>query len=264
MLTVRTIPHRARDAHGFTLVELLVAMSTGTVVMLALVAILEFSGRQAARINDVAQANQLGRTAMAKIVSELDSACIAPSFEPIQKESSETELRFVNAYSEEAVIAESEADVYEHHIVWNKATGKLIDYTYPKASGTWPTFTFSSKESPKGGVLLASGVEQTKSGGKALPIFQYYSYANKASSSNETGLSTLNTEPLITGSETKLNTTTAAEAASVLISFTTAPPESTTILGSTGGDTHIPLSDQVTLAFRAPKSETTTADAPCQ
>lgn len=258
-----TIIRRVREERGFTMVELLVSISMASVIMLALVAILEFSTRQTARITDVTEADQLGRTAMAKVVSDLDSACISPSFTPILEKSNETELRFINAYSEAAVISEAKPEAYLHEIKWSKTTGKLIDHIFPDTGGTWPNFTFTgSTETPKGGLLLAKGVEETKSEstGKALPVFQYYSYTTAASSSNDTALSTISSTTL----EPQLTENEAAKAASVLVRFTVAPPESTTILGSAGEHTHVPLSNQVTLSFSVPKSETTTVDAPCE
>ena len=54
---------------GFTLVELLVGMLASTVVLFALYAILNFTLNQETRISEVVQANQIGRTAMTKIVA---------------------------------------------------------------------------------------------------------------------------------------------------------------------------------------------------
>lgn len=257
---------RASEEHGVSLIELLVAMSMGLVIALALFAILDFSTRQTARITDAVQANQLGRVAMTKIVNELHSACIAPSFTPVQEKSGENELWFINAYSSKAVISEAKPEAYEHHIVWNKATGTLVDYSFPSNGGSWPKFTFASTESPVGGTLLASGVEQSKSEstGKALPIFQYYSYTTTSSSGTEAGLNTLSTEPLTLTGSPKALWTNAPTAASVLIRFTTGPTESTKSLGVQGEHTRVALSDQVTFTFSAPKSESATVDAPCE
>ncbi len=249
---------------GFTLIETLVAASTGIVVCLALFAVLVFSTRQETHLNDVAQATQLGRFAMDKVVNELHSACIAPGFTPIQEKSSESELRFINAYSGEAAIKKEE--VNEHRIVWNEKAETLTDYSYPATKEeTWPKFKYSETPKPSEGVILASHVTKIESGGEKIPIFQYYSYNLESGESTTAGLSTLNTKPLTT----PLSATEAATAASVLISFNTGSAASsssvTHILGKgLAKDVTEGQQSQVTLSFSVPTSEAEKADTPCQ
>src|SRR5271157_4302266 len=61
--------------HGFTLIETLVAMLTAILVLGALLAILEFSLKQEARVADAVETNRISRTAMATITEELHSSC---------------------------------------------------------------------------------------------------------------------------------------------------------------------------------------------
>ncbi len=250
------------DEGGFSLIELLVAIISGIAVCFALFAILNISTDQTARLTGYAQATQQSRIAMNKIVDELHSACLAPGFAPVQAESSGSELRFINAYSEEAVISRTQVD--KHRIVWNKEAETLTDYTYPATKEiTWPTFEYSPTESPAGGTLLATNVTQSESGGKKVPIFQYYSYTGEPNESATTGLSTLNTTPLITGAE-KLNEKTAPTAASVLITFNAGPRDGKTAIGATGKGVSDGLQTQVTLSFSVPISDTEVVDAPCK
>ena len=251
---------RARDERGFTLVEAVVAMATGIVVSLALFAILDFSVRQSGRLNDVAQATQLGRGTMTKIVDELHSACLAPSFTPIQEKSSATNLWFINAYSNEAVISKA----YKHDIVWSKEgakeTGTLTDYAYASTGGESPKFTYPAelvpaKATPPGGTRIGEKISKTEVSGKKIPIFQYYEYSliNNGTSETPEGSLTLMPEKELTAPE-------AERVASVLIGFNTAPADK----GSTATGTNVNLSSQVTFAFTVPQSEAKAVGAPCQ
>jgi type II secretory pathway pseudopilin PulG len=258
------------DEHGFTLIELLVSMITAVVVSGALLSILNISLGQTTLISDKVQANQLGRTAMTKILDELHSSCLSPGFTPIKEKSSESELQFVNAYSKEAVIPNAKeakttgTGVFAHQIVWSPSAKTLTDYTYKSTSGEGseaklPEITTTHvNATPTSGVLLASNVTQTEeknSKGEVIkvPIFQYYKYAEESGSSSSTPESTLT--PL----GATLSATEAEEAASVLVSFRVAPVD-----GKSEHDQYIDLSNQATLAFSAPNAETPVKDSPCE
>ncbi len=247
------------DEGGFSLIELLVSITSGIVVCFALFAILNFSTDQTARLTGYAQATQQGRIAMTKVVDELHSACLAPGFAPVQVGSSGTELRFINAYSEEAVISKSQ--VNEHRIVWNEKAETLTDYTYPTTKEiTWPAFEYSVAASPAGGTRIASNVTETEAEGKKVPIFKYYSYKGESSESATTGLNTLSSEPLVT----PLTEKTAPTAASVLIDFNAGPSVGKTDIGALGKGVDDALQTQVTLSFSVPISNDEVVDAPCK
>jgi type II secretory pathway pseudopilin PulG len=265
------------DERGFTLMELLVSMLMAVVVTGALFAILEISTSQTTLITDKVQANQLGRTAMTRIVDELHSSCLAPSFSPIQENSSESELIFKNAYSSEAVILnnkEAEAKtagtgVFEHQIVWSPTAKTLTDYTYKSTSGEgaeakFPTITSNHEHAtPTSGVLLASNVIQTP----GVPIFKYYVYYKESTSSSSTPLGSLieiENKYLPLKAETEAGSKeekaySSNNVSSVLISFRQAPSD-----GKTEHDQYIDLSNQATLALSAPNSETPIQDSPCE
>jgi type II secretory pathway pseudopilin PulG len=247
------------DERGFTMIELLVSMITGLVVCFALYAILQVATEQSSRLTDYAQSTQQGRLAMTKILDELHSSCLTPGFAPIQNGSGKSELRFINAFSEEAVIAKSQ--INEHRIVWNEEAGTLTDYIYPAVKEvTWPKFEYSSTPSPAGGVVLARNITQTETGGKKVPIFQYYSYNDNYNESAETGLTELNTTPLAM----PLTETTAPTAASVLITFTAGPSDGKVFVGAAGKGVTDNLQSQVTLSFSVPVSNNTVIDSPCK
>jgi Tfp pilus assembly protein PilW len=258
------------DDQGFSLIELLVAMLSAVVVTGALFAILNISLRETSLVSDKVQANQLGRTAMTRIIDELHSACLSQGFRPIQAESSANELRFVNAYSTEAVIPNAkEAKVsgtgaFEHQIVWSSSAKTLTDYTYKSTSGegsavVFPAITSNhANATPTSGVMLAKNVTQSENSAKEpIPIFQYYKYNTESISSSSTAVTTLEEQKLPT---TGFFITKEAEnVAAVLISFREAPSD-----GKTERDQYVDLSNQVTLAFDAPNAETPIVDSPCE
>jgi len=257
---------RARDAAGFTLIEILVAMTSAIIVMGALFAVFLVALHQSSKIADASQATQAGRTTMAKITDELQSACLAPEFTPVLEKSTPTTLRFINAYSRESVIPKA----YLHEIVWTGTApnpGKLIDYSRASASSSvWPNFTSSSSWeaiSPAGGTVLGEHIYETEvevAGKKQpVPIFKYYKYATKSSSTSESSsVATLSPLTLEVEKE-KLTSAEAKEAASVLVSLTAAPANN-----YTKGGRIAEFSNQVTFAFTAPASEATVKGGPCQ
>lgn len=252
MLMPSLLRRIARDTRGFSLIETLVAMITGVIVTGALFAILEVSMTQSARLTDVAQATQLGRTAMTRIVDELHSTCISSGFTPVQENSNENELIFRQGYSEKAEIP----SVRQDKIVWNKATGTLTDNIYMSNGGSWPTFTFPA--SPTSSVRIGEHISQNEveGGGKMEPIFQYYKYSTKSSTIPTAPSSTLNEKAPLAGT---LKSAEAAEVASVVVSFKAAPNDNKATLGRGVG-----LSSQVTFAFSAPSSEAPIEAAPCE
>src|SRR5271165_2287240 len=257
MLSRRSLPGRARNEDGFMLIEILVGMLSAVVVTGALFVILEVALHQTGRITDVAQASQLGRTAMTNIVDKLHSVCLAPQFTPVEQGSTEKSLIFVGAYGKEAELASA----HKEKIEWtgNSSTpGNLIDYYYPSNGGAWPNFTFAATASPAGGTKIAEKVSQTESEAKAkVPIFQYYKYATKASSAGENNpLGAL--EKVVPPAE-GLSAASAETIASVQVSFRTAPPSGLETLSRSAD-----LTNQVTFAFSAPDPEETIKDAPCQ
>jgi hypothetical protein len=260
MLIIDALTRRVgNDEGGFTLIETLVAMVTGLVVTGALFAILEVSLHQSARVVDVVQATQLGRTTMSKIVTPLHSACLSPKFTPVQAKSTENELIFINAYSNLSTIpiasenaVEGRQGAYLHKI---KVEGtNLTDWVYPATGGSWPDFTFTTP-SPSKGIRIGENISQTEK----TPIFQYFGYASESSSSASSGLSTISTTPFTATTGSPLSLANAEATASVLVSFRAAAADK-----DTRQNRSIDLSTQVTLAFSAPNSEATTVAGPCE
>jgi len=247
-----------QQQHGFTLIEVLVAMLTSVVVTGALFAILLVTLHQTSRITDRVQASQLGRTAMTKMVDELHSACLARELSPVQAESSAKELRFETGFSEKAVIESKEA--FEHRIVWTGTypkAGNLIDKTFnAKSTSTWPKFAFET--TPASEVLLAEHVYAQTKEAKEVPIFRYYKYSETANPGTET-TPTGTLEEVTPAKEGKFNAKEAEGIAAVQVSFSQAPSDNSLQPGRP-----VEFASLATFAFAAPNSEATITDGPCQ
>lgn len=255
-------PHQQ---HGFTLIEVLIAMLTSVVVTGALFAILIVTLHQTSRITDRVQASQLGRTAMTKVVDELHSACLSREYAPVREKSTPSELRFATGYSEKAVIEYKEAS--EHRILWNgtyPGAGTLVDKTFNStSSSTWPKFVFEATATPTSGVRLAENIYAQSVENKltkvvtAVPIFQYYKYSETASTGTAT--TPAGTLEAVEPPEKGFKAEEAKEIAAVQISLSQAPSDNNLKLSRS-----VEFASLVTFAFAAPNSEATITDGPCQ
>ncbi len=259
--------HIARRDQGFTLIETLVAMLTGLIVTFALFAILEVSLRQTSRLTERTQAAQLGRSTMTKMVDELHAACIAPKFTPVVKESNGSRLIFVNSYYAKATSEEATtAKTVEHMFLYSAAktasqpAHSIAEFSYASTSGTWPNYKYSetaTKVGTKEAAILGENIYPIS---ESAPIFRYYKYNNKATSSTSTPLSDLESTPMVIASEKEgLTVMQAPEVASVKINFNGGPSN-----GSTVADRGQELSSQVLFSFSVPSAETPVEAFPCE
>jgi len=249
----------ARSEHGFTLVETLMAMVLGVIVTGALFAILEVSLHQSARISDRAQATQMGRTTMTKMVDELHTACIAPRFTPVQEKSGESTLIFRGGVGREAVLAKG----YQHELVFTAAKGgtpgTLVDKTYQSNGGEWPNFTFPS--SPTSTVKIGEYIYPTPKALKPTenePVFKYFAYSTTTTSESGKPISTLKEVGFKTAGET-LTAAQAKTVAAVQITYTAGAVD-----GNTALNRSVEMSNLVNFSFSVPTAETPIEASPCE
>jgi prepilin-type N-terminal cleavage/methylation domain-containing protein len=159
-----------RSESGFTLVELLVAMSLGLVVSTALMAMVIVSIHFSSQNQDRVDANQQGRLAMQRIVQALDSSCVAASTPPIVGSATNngTSITF---YSNTGSTTPDQSTVEPSEVTISLTGGALVMQT-----ATWKTGTSSANwtfNTPTSFTLLAHAA-QTGS----TPVFQYFGYAS--------------------------------------------------------------------------------------
>lgn len=252
---------RLRADDGFTLMEMIVAMASATIVMIAMVGLLIFTTSQASRINERVETSRVGRTAMSRITDELHSSCTGfgthaiqgPSSTPVSplESSGPLSLWFVSAYGSSSSKEPVVETVYLHDIAWketSKKLGTLTDYRFESKSGSGPVkaggkyeFPTLEKTNAKAVLLAKDVIPQTISG--TPTIFQYYKLS-------ESGAFSQISE--------KISTEAAANAvAKVSISFTQAPESGETKLART-----VPFNDAVVLRLN-PTETGESSNEPC-
>jgi prepilin-type N-terminal cleavage/methylation domain-containing protein len=254
MSTSRSQPRCLGDEHGFTLIELLVSMLVATVITGAAFSFLIFTTEDVSHITARVGVDQSGRTAMQRIMSNLDSACYKASVAPIQLGSSASTLIF----DSESGIQSSFATIEKHELAYTAASGStegtLIEKNY-KSTGSKQVSgetIYEFPTTPTSTVQLLKGIEQTKYGSEtAVPIFRYYRYYHEHDSPPAGDAmppyGEINPEPIKTLTATEVPNVT-----KVTASFTLAPEGREAV--SFNKDRPVALEDS-TIFRLAPSSE---------
>jgi hypothetical protein len=173
--------------------------------------------------------------ALAQIMEELHSACVAPQNAPVKAESTGTSLSFIHAAGAEgAAVAPNPTKS-----VISLENGVLSQSDYESTGGASPNWTFSAQSTTRQLLTDVGPVSPSSS------IFSYYKYANGTLS--ETPLST----PL-------------GEAAALTIEVRvalTAAPTSTPVADS---DAASSIQDSAALRLTPPSFNEGAASLPCQ
>jgi prepilin-type N-terminal cleavage/methylation domain-containing protein len=271
MSPLGTQPPRIFDEHGFSLIELLVAMIMGLVISLAAFSILEFTTSDVSRITARAHVTQTGRVALEKLMLQLHSACVSVNVNPIQAKSSGTTLKFVSETSplnSNNEPTSSFATVKEHEIVYT--AGTLVEKTLTSIGLNNATgeYEFNKSEKPTEALLL-SGVRQTEREGKPVPVFQYYRYYTSKDSEAKLGQIDPGTNNLgMTNGEmaeekvvAKRKVTEAEKVAKVTVGLTLAPEGYEGIIAK--GGQPVALEDSAVLRFTPSSEEASSNNYPC-
>jgi prepilin-type N-terminal cleavage/methylation domain-containing protein len=168
MLSGQRLIPRASSAPqaGFTLVELLVAISIGTVVLFAVSAIMIVSLHQTQRTFTSVDATRQARTALATIENELHSACVNGDA-PVQATSDGSNLNFLS------YTGGGPNPIPVWHVL-SYSGGTLTDSVYPAvytASGTGHSWTPGTPRTSQ--TTLLTNVAQQPG---AVPVVKYYAY----------------------------------------------------------------------------------------
>jgi prepilin-type N-terminal cleavage/methylation domain-containing protein len=168
-------PISASEA-GFTLVELLVAISIGTVVIFAVSAIMIVSLHQTQRTFTSVDATRQARTALATIENELHSGCVNGDA-PVQASSDGNTLNFLSY----AGGAANPTPVWH---VLSYSGGTLTDSVYSATyTATSSGHSWTQGSTPTSQTTLLTNVAQQPG---SVPIFKYYAYQQAYTSGGNT------------------------------------------------------------------------------
>jgi hypothetical protein len=193
-------PSPIRDERGTTMVEVLVSLSTGLIVLVALTTVILVVLNGNARVSARVDATQRARITLSKIMQELHSACVEPRVPPILTESTGTSLIFMHSVSAEG----GEVAPKPIRSVIELKEGALTQTDYEATSEAQP-WVFS--EEPMGpSEELMSNISPTP---PSSSIFRYYAY----------GVGAISATPL----NEPLDKTTAGDTILVEVAFDAAP-----------------------------------------
>lgn len=245
---------------GFTLVELLVAMTAGLVIVFAAFALVDLSITQGSRVSDRTAATGASQSAMAHLDRELNSGCLTGDVSPIQGATAAGITPIVNSDANDLVfvtgVGDGQNGTPTEHVVTFK-NGKLTDTWYANTGGSPPdiqdasTWTFSPTKA--GSIVLLNHVIAQP----GVPMFQYYSYSNPANTTANSllGAASITALPLITTwPSTAANA--AGSIAQVKIAWTALPTD-----GWNDPYRDATMSDSV--VFRLTPASPTSTNLPC-
>lgn len=180
---------RLGDERGFTLVELLAAMSIGTIVLMAAFYTLDRAGQVQREAADRSDALQRGRIALELVTRELRSqVCLGTATEPIT-DGRATSVEFY------ADMSDGSTNPEKRKLAYNATTKSITEYRY-LGSGTYPDLTFSS--TPVTTRVIGTGIVPQKVGTVDQPIFKYYAWEDADTPGAMVQLPATDTAPLST------------------------------------------------------------------
>jgi prepilin-type N-terminal cleavage/methylation domain-containing protein len=162
----RQIASRMRDQRGFSLTELLVAITIGMVILMAALMVLDRTITASGQIADRSEALQRGRQAMELISRQLRSQVCVGTATPIVS-ASDLSITFYADMTD----GTPANPIKKRTLSYDTATD-TINESVASSTGTYPTLTFGTATPTP----LLTKVDQIMDGTTARAIFRYYGY----------------------------------------------------------------------------------------
>ena len=160
--------HLSREG-GFTVVELLTAITIGTIVLTAAFTVLDRSMVLSNQVQDRSDALQRGRQTMELLTRQLRSqVCLGTSIEPIT-EGKRNSIAFYADMSD----GSDPNKIEKRRLTWNPATRTFTEERF-KASGAYPDLVYPA--TPEKSRTIGSPAKPIKDGAVDRPIFRYFAF----------------------------------------------------------------------------------------
>jgi prepilin-type N-terminal cleavage/methylation domain-containing protein len=166
MRVMRRLRNRLHDERGFSLTELLVAVTIGMVILMAAFMVLDRTISSSAQIADRTEALQRGRTAMDLMARELRSQVCLGTTKPIVS-ASDTSVQFYSDLSSGNPMV-----IKRRTITYSSSTNKITEAAVT-GTGTYPGLSFTGAAV---NTTVLGKAKQVMDGSTARPIFRYYGY----------------------------------------------------------------------------------------
>jgi prepilin-type N-terminal cleavage/methylation domain-containing protein len=168
---------RLREEDGFSLTELLAAMSVGAIVLWALMTIFVNGVQGSLRVTDRVEASQSARLAMDRIVTVFDSqTCLGSGLPPL-----------VDGTSNQATVLADLGDATftprQYRFTYDPVARTITEQIW-NGTGTPPSTTYTG--TPNQTRVLVSNVVPIQVAGVDQPIFRYFKYTNTGTLDTET------------------------------------------------------------------------------
>ena len=158
---------RAED--GVTLMELMVGAMIGTIMALGLFTFLDGTSQSSQQTAARVDAAKSGRPALAWVMDQLHTTCVAPDVAPILSGSTGTSISFIYQTGSSVTPTPN-----KRTISYDSAAKTLTDSVYPATGGVAPDWTFSSTPIGTANRIVLKPV--TTAAISPSAVFRYYAY----------------------------------------------------------------------------------------
>ena len=156
-----------KDESGYSLTELLVAMTVGLIVLFAAFLLLDTANSTSAQHRDRQDAVQRGRAAMELLTRQVRSqVCLGAAVQPITYGDPNT----VTFYAD---LTDGSKNVERRKITFDATAKTITEYVYP-GTGVYPDLTFPV--APAQTRVLLTKVERATNGGTPIAFLRYYAF----------------------------------------------------------------------------------------